>query len=79
MLECKVCGTKFNAIVEKHYVVRDNGKTGFAAALGSNAEERLYDAFDCPACGCQIIAKERKRSYIPYEALYPSKEDVCDD
>lgn len=29
MLECKVCGTKFNAIVEKHYVARDNGKTGF--------------------------------------------------
>lgn len=28
MLECKVCGCKFNAIVEKHYVARDNGKTG---------------------------------------------------
>ena len=59
MLECKICGTKFNAIVERHYIARDNGKTGLVAA-------RLYDAFDCPACGCQIIAKERKRSYIPY-------------
>lgn len=66
MLECKICGTKFNAIVERHYIARDNGKTGFVAALSSNDEERLYDAFDCPACGCQVIAKERKRGYIPY-------------
>ena len=66
MLECKICGTKLNAIVERHYIARDNGQTGFVAALSSNDEERLYDAFDCPACGCQIIAKERKRSYIPY-------------
>lgn len=66
MLECKICGTKFNAIVERHYIARDNGKTGLVAALSSNDEDRLYDAFDCPACGCQIIAKERKRSYIPY-------------
>ena len=28
MLECKVCGTKFNAIIERHYLARDNGKTG---------------------------------------------------
>lgn len=69
MLECKVCGTKF-------YVARDNGKTGFAVALGSNEEERLYDAFDCPACGCQVIAKERKRNYIPYT---PDEEDENND
>ena len=28
MLECKICGTKFNAIIERHYIARDNGKTG---------------------------------------------------
>ena len=22
MLECKICGTKFNAIVERHYLAR---------------------------------------------------------
>ena len=66
MLECKVRGTKFNAIVEKHYIARDNGKTGLAVAFGTNSEESLYEAFDCPMCGCQVIAKERKRSYIPY-------------
>ena len=30
MLECKICGTKFNAIIERHYLARDNGKTGLA-------------------------------------------------
>ena len=39
MLECKICGTKFNAIIERHYIARDNGKTGLAVAFGSTAEE----------------------------------------
>lgn len=48
MLECKVCGTKFNAIIERHYLARDNGKTGLAVAFSSTTEEGLYDAFDLP-------------------------------
>ena len=75
-LECKVCGCKFNAIVERHYVTRDNGKTGLSVAFGSNSEEKIYDAFDCPACGCQIIAQERKRNYTPYIA---KEEDKAND
>lgn len=66
MLECKICGCKFNVIAEKHYITRDNGKTGLAVAFGPTAEEVLYDTFDCPMCGCQVIAKERKRDYIPF-------------
>lgn len=65
MLECKVCGTKFNAIIERHYLARDNGKEG------------LYDAFDCPMCGCQVIAKERKREYIPF--ISTDEEDTDDE
>lgn len=65
MLECKVCGCKFNAIIERHYIARDNGKSGLATAFGSNPEEKLYDAFDCPSCGSQVVTQERKRSYIP--------------
>ena len=68
MLECKICGTKFNAIVERHYLARDNGKTGLAVAFCST------DAFDCPMCGCQVIAKERKRDYISFV-----KEDEDDE
>ena len=64
MLECKICGCKFNAVMEKHYITRDNGKTGFVVAMGPNSEEKIYDAFDCPQCGCQHIVQERKRNYI---------------
>lgn len=71
MLECKVCGTKFNAIIERHYLARD------AVAFGSTAEESLYDTFDCPMCGCQVIAKERKRDYIPF--ISTDEEDADDD
>lgn len=75
MLECKVCGTKFKAIVERHYIARNNGKIGLAVSLDSTAEEGLYDAFDCPMCGCQVIAKERKRDYIPRTSADEEGED----
>lgn len=63
MLKCKVCGCEFNAIAEKRYIARDNEKTGIAAELWINDEECLYDCFDCPQCGCQYIAQERKRAF----------------
>lgn len=77
MLECKVCGAKFNAIIERHYIARDNGKTGLVVSFGPTAEECLYDAFDCPMCGCQVIAKERKRDYIPF--TFDNTEDDNDE
>lgn len=52
-------------------------KTGLAVAFGSTAEEGLYDTFDCPMCGCQVIAKERKRNYIPF--ISTDEEDADDD
>mgnify|MGYP006886437719 CR=1 FL=1 len=41
------------------------------------AEESLYDTFDCPMCGCQVIAKERKRDCIPF--ISTDEEDADDD
>lgn len=76
MIKCNFCGCEFPAIIKKHYIARDNGKSGLAVAFGSEPEERLYDAFDCPICGCQIIAQERKRSYIPFNN---SNEEDADD
>ena len=63
MLKCKICGTEFPAIRERHYIARDNGKTGLSSAFGSNDEEKIYDSFDCPMCGCQVVAQSRKRTY----------------
>lgn len=65
MLKCKVCGIEFPAIKERHYIARDNGKTGLSSAFGSNDEEKIYDSFDCPMCGCQVVAQERKRIFEP--------------
>ncbi len=74
MIKCNVCGCEFNAVVERHYIARDNGNVGLVAAFQSNSEEKLYDAFDCPACGCQVVAQERKRSYIPCNELESDEE-----
>ena len=63
MLKCKICGTEFPAIRERHYIARDNGKTGLSTAFSSNDEEKIYDSFDCPMCGCQVVAQDRKRTY----------------
>lgn len=40
MLECKICGCKFNAVEERHYISRDNGKSGLAVAFGSEPVRR---------------------------------------
>ena len=64
MLKCNVCGCEFVPIIDKHYVARDTGRTGVTEVI-VHYEENLYDAFDCPACGCQVIPQERKRLFIP--------------
>ena len=73
-IKCNVCGCEFPPIAERHYIARDDGKVGIVAAFQANPEEKIYDAFDCPNCGCQMIVQERKRSYIPCNEL----DDDCD-
>ncbi|MBQ8237909.1 MAG: hypothetical protein IJZ39_07175 [Oscillospiraceae bacterium] len=59
LMHCLCCGNVFIPIKEMRYTARDNepGKQLFAVAT----ETKQYDAFDCPQCGCQIIAGERLR------------------
>lgn len=38
MLKCKVCGTKFWAIDERHYIARDNSTTGAVAAISKDED-----------------------------------------
>ena len=63
VLVCNVCGASFKPLANRRYTARDNIVTGAAAAL-AHREEALFDAFDCPVCGCQVIAQERKRSEV---------------
>ena len=65
------------AIEERHYIARDNIRTGAVVAL-SKDEEKIYDAYDCPMCGCQIIAQERKRNFESY-SIDDFSDDECEE
>lgn len=77
MLKCKICGTEFPATKERHYIARDNNKTG-AVVVFSKDEEKIYDAYDCPLCGSQIIAQERKRNFEP-DNICDFSDDECEE
>lgn len=63
MIKCKICGCEFVPVIDKHYIARDNDESGMSTVF-KHTEGNTYDAFDCQACGCQIIAQERKRNFI---------------
>ena len=59
-IKCKVCACEFIPEKNEHYISRDEIKTGLTTIVGG-LEEKLYDTFDCPQCGCQMVIQERKR------------------
>lgn len=63
MTTCGVCGRDFALIAEDHYVASDNLKTRMIGAFGGT-EPDIYDAYDCPHCGCQNIMQTRKRLHL---------------
>lgn len=77
-LTCEVCGSEIIPHVDHHYISRDAGMTGMAAAF-RKPEEMIYDTFDCDQCGCQHIAQERKREYIDLDAEISREEEREDD
>lgn len=78
MIKCNVCGCEFPAVADKRYTARDNTRTGLSTAFGHD-EEKIYDAFDCPMCGCQVIAQERKRDYTPCVEVDYDEEEADDE
>lgn len=60
MYTCCVCGRDFPLVWEEQYVARNETPTGLAVLAGGS-EPALYDAIDCPHCGCQNILQPRKR------------------
>lgn len=59
-LKCKICGAEFPISKENHRIACDFSKSGLAASLSTSNESALYDVYDCPACGCQVMAQMRK-------------------
>lgn len=62
IVACAVCGAKLELNKLYHYIARDDGFTGAVTVFTKEQERTIYDAFDCPVCGCQHIAQERKRT-----------------
>lgn len=62
-IKCKVCEYEFDAVKSSHYISREDGKYGLSAISGGY-ESKIYDTFDCPVCGCQVVIQERKRVYV---------------
>ena len=60
-ITCKVCGKAFYP--KSEYIAKDRVISGgISAAIGGNsAEPEIYDAMDCPVCGCQQVLKKRLR------------------
>lgn len=73
MIKCKVCGTEFDTLADYHYIARDNSAYGLSTLI-NYGEVKLYDAFDCPVCGCQVIAQERKRPLIECDCIEEETE-----
>ena len=73
MTTCKVCGRDFPLLAEEHYVVRDVEKKGVIPAINGQTEAEMYDAFDCPHCGCQNVMQGRKQGVCPCDF------GICDE
>lgn len=79
MKTCCVCGRDFPLLVENRYTARDPEKSDTLASLVSPTEVDLFDAMDCPHCGCQNILQTRKRECLDnYCELTEEVEDVTE-
>lgn len=80
MYKCKICGKEFELQKGEHYVTRDAGQSGIAKVIVST-EEKIYDTFDCPHCGCQNVMQERKRNYSFTVAVAEEEDEKeeCND
>lgn len=84
MLKCKICGHEFSPVIDNHYISRDKEVLGGMVAAISKSEPCKYDTFDCPVCGCQVIAQERKRVDMPpimltKKLIIPNKDEYEED
>lgn len=56
MIKCSVCGEQIELRKENRYDVLIEAGT-LQKSFG--VKDHLYEAFDCPKCGCQMLMHER--------------------
>ena len=57
---CDICGFEIWISDKKTYIARNDMESGLTAAI-AHKEPQLFDAIDCPYCGCQKILQQRLR------------------
>ena len=65
-IKCNVCDNQFVPLKKNRYTSIDKMERGLVTIM-RDADTNMYDTFDCPKCGCQIIVQERKRKYVEHE------------
>lgn len=56
MIKCSICGEQIELRKENRYEVLIKA-SALQKSFGN--KDHLYEAFDCPNCGCQMIMQER--------------------
>nr|DAF84113.1 MAG TPA: LysW biosynthesis protein LysW [Caudoviricetes sp.] len=55
-MKCKICGKRFKLMKENRYLATEK-----IAAFGTLTKlPKVFEAFDCPHCGCQNIVNTRE-------------------
>ncbi|WP_417093821.1 hypothetical protein [Eubacterium sp.] len=76
MIKCSICGEQVELRKENRYeVVIEEG----ALRKSFGFKDRLYEAFDCPHCGCQMLMNERfpVRNEIKIAEEHVEEYDGC--
>lgn len=54
-MKCKVCSRRFKLNKRNKYLIEKSG-----GLLACALPKEIYEAFDCPRCGCQNIVNIRE-------------------
>ena len=70
MKKCKICGRHFRLKKVKKYEIVEMPER--ISALFEKPQ--IYECFDCPHCGCQIIVNIREGN--PYQRAAEARQDI---
>lgn len=56
-MKCKICGKRFKLMKENRYLATEK----IGALEGLTKAAKIFEAFDCPHCGCQNIVNIREK------------------
>lgn len=58
-MKCKICGKRMKLKAENRQEIKKNKSLG-ECLTKSGSSMQIYEAFDCPHCGCQNIVNIRE-------------------